>query len=105
MKKRWIIYLLVITLLISGCANKDARTFKKEYETLNDTGDFRRVKIPTNNPIKYANAHDIVKMIEEEKTFYVYFGSSYCPWCRSVIEKFLEVAKDYDIEDVYYVDI
>ena len=44
-------------------------------------------------------------MIENKETFYVYFGDELCPWCRSVIEKFIEVAKKNDVKKVYYVKI
>ena len=44
-------------------------------------------------------------MIENKETFYVYFGDELCPWCRSVIEKFIEVAKKNNIKKVYYVKI
>ena len=44
-------------------------------------------------------------MIENEESFYVYFGSTLCPWCRSVIEKALEVANNNGIDKLYYVDI
>ncbi len=87
----------------------DAEQFKEEYEALNgeknSSGqEHRTITIPKDNPIEYVTAPDIVKMIENKETFYVYFGSRYCPWCRSVIEKALEVANKYDIEKIYYVD-
>ena len=44
-------------------------------------------------------------MIEDKKTFYVYFGDKKCPWCRSVIEKAIKVSKDYDVDKIYYVSI
>ena len=114
MKK--IVSLILITLIVfclTGCknnSNSDALKFKEEYELLNDKKnnngvEYRTVNINKNNPFVYAQGEDIVKMIEEGKTFYVYFGSSYCPWCRSVIEKLIEVANEEKIEKIYYVNI
>lgn len=107
MKKKFI--LLILILFLTSCANKDAVSFKKEYEALNGKENangkvYRNVSVPKNNPIKIVNASDIVDKIENKDTFYVYFGSSLCPWCRSVIEKAMEVANANGIEEVYYVD-
>ena len=44
-------------------------------------------------------------MINNKETFYVYFGSSYCPWCRSVIEEAINSSIDNKIDKIYYVDI
>ena len=44
-------------------------------------------------------------MIDNKETFYIYFGDEKCPWCRSVIEKAIEVAKSNNIEKIYYVKI
>ena len=46
-----------------------------------------------------------MEKINNKETFYVYFGSSYCPWCRSVIEKSIESAQKNNIKKIYYVDI
>ena len=107
MKKKFL--LLILILFLTSCANKDAVSFKKEYEELNGKENangkvYRNVSVPKNNPIKIVNASDIVDKIEKKDTFYVYFGSSLCPWCRSVIEKAMEVANANGIEEVYYVD-
>lgn len=88
----------------------DALRFKDEYETLNGTTTasgqkHRTISISEENPFIYATAEEIVKKVENKETFYVYFGSNYCPWCRSVIEKALEVASRYNIDKIYYVDI
>ncbi len=115
--KKAIFPLLVIGLIILnlvGCGSKksleDAKKFKDEYESLNDTLNsagkkFRELSIDENNPFIYSTGLEIVKKIENKETFYVYFGSKYCPWCRSVIEKCIEIAKKNNIEKIYYVDI
>ena len=96
-------------LSVTACASKDAKAFKKDYERLNGVvnangKEHRTISIPKNNPITISTAKEIVSKIENEDTFYVYFGSPICPWCRSVIEKAMEVANNNGIKKVYYVD-
>ena len=111
MKNKLLILLSIFFLLsLTACTNKDAISFKKDYESLNGTTnangkEHRTVSIPKNNPIIISDAKEIVEKIENEETFYVYFGSELCPWCRSVIEKALEIANNNGIKEVYYVDI
>ncbi len=117
--KKMILTTLLFTffaVVLTGCSvNKDenktdAIKFKEEYEALNDKKNssdqnYRVLSIPEDNPFIYSTGEEIVKKIENKETFYVYFGSSYCPWCRSVIEKAIEVAKENNIDKIYYVDI
>lgn len=108
MKK--IIVCLFTLLLICGCSFKesDSDKFKNDYESLNGKessyGVHRTVSID-DNPFIFSNSDEIVKMIEEKKTFYVYFGDKACPWCRSVIEKVISVSKKYGINEIYYINI
>lgn len=110
MKK--IIILLITLVLLTSCAKKetDANKFKKEYENKNSEEiiageNYRKLDISKSNPFVYSSGDEIVNKIENKETFYVYIGSSKCPWCRSVIEKFIEIANLNNIDKVYYVDI
>lgn len=119
MKKRSILVIiaLVLLLIITGCdyekkdKTSDALKFKNEYESINGdkVGDtdysVRKLSIPEDNPIVYANANDIITMMDNNDTFVVYFGFSSCPWCRSVLPTLLEVADELDIKKIYYVDV
>lgn len=116
MKKRFLLiaFLLLSLLTLTGCKKsidkEKALEFKKEYESLNGTVNargvaHRNVEINEENPFVTTTAEDIVKRIENNETFYVYFGDKLCPWCRSVIEKAIEVANDNNITTVYYVPI
>ena len=106
---RLIIILLIGILLFTGCSNKDALKFKEDYESINgkEIGEnkYRDVSIDKDNPFVEVDAEKILDMIEKDETFYVYFGDKKCPWCRSVIEKAIEVSKDYDVNKIYYVSI
>ena len=107
MKKRILLMILGVLLLV-GCSCNNA--FKEAYEAINGKENasgkiHRTITIDKNNPFEEVTADDIVKKIENKETFYVYFGDELCPWCRSVIEKFIEVAKENNIKKVYYVKI
>ena len=101
--------LLVSTFMLTGCKNEGIK-FKQNYESLNGKenkygGTYRSVTIPENNPFVYTTATDIIEKIENNETFYVYFGDELCPWCRSVIEKASVIAMNSHINKIYYVDI
>ncbi|MBR1416751.1 MAG: hypothetical protein IJ572_02920 [Bacilli bacterium] len=112
MKKKIILSLLLVISIfgISACATKDAKQFKEDYEKLNGQTNksgkaHRSVKIDEENPFIYATAEEIVEKINNKETFYVYFGDDLCPWCRSAIEKAIEVAKKNKIDKIYYIAI
>lgn len=112
MNKKLIIVLLLFTFLFVGCTKKVdyAIKFKEDYESVNGETNasgkgHRELNINDDNPFVYASAKEIVEKIENGETFYVYFGSKLCPWCRSVIEKAIEVANAKDINTIYYIDI
>ena len=110
MKKYFVLLLIISLFMLTACGEKDNIKFKNDYESINGkenaSGKIHRgVIIPEDNPFEEVEANDIVKMIENKETFYVYFGSRLCPWCRSVIEKSCELAKTYGISKIYYVDI
>ena len=90
--------------------NKDAIKFKEEYEDLNGKTNenskkkYRTIKIDSRNKIVYSSAKEVLKMMEEKKSFVVYFGFDSCPWCRSVVENVSKISKELD-EDIYYVDV
>ena len=112
MKKRFIYIILSILFLgvLTGCASKESKEFKKEYEALNghtnaSGKEHRTISIPKDNPMEKVTATDIVNKINNKETFYVYFGDELCPWCRSVIEKAIEVAKKSGVKKIYYVKI
>ena len=111
MKKVVIILLSILFVIpVVGCTNKDAKKFKSDYEKLNNTQTasgkiVREVNIDKNNPFIYKTAEDIVTMIKNKETFIVYFGFNSCPWCRSMIENLIKVAKDTNTKTIYYVDV
>ena len=111
MKKLLLTLLLVISVFgLTACATKESKAFKEDYEKLNgktnSSGkEHRTLSIAEDNPFIEVSADEIVKKIDNKETFYVYFGSTLCPWCRSVVESAIKVAKEKNIKTIYYVDI
>ena len=113
MKKIFISLIAIVLVLgVNGCAKKesDALKFKKDYESVNGKENshgkiHRELNIPEDNVFIISSASEIVEKINNKETFYVYFGSKLCPWCRSTIVKASEIAKDMGVSKIYYVDI
>jgi len=112
MKKILFVSLIALSLVMTGCKkdNKKALEFKEDYEELNGTTNSRGVEhrtitISKDNKFVEVKPSEILKKIENKETFYVYFGSRLCPWCRSVIEKADEISRNKKISKIYYVDV
>ncbi|MBR3661381.1 MAG: hypothetical protein IKN63_05760 [Bacilli bacterium] len=111
MKKYLMLILILLMFVCSGCSNNNsALEFKKDYESINGTTnkngkEHRTVTISEDNPYEKVQAKDILDRIDKKETFYVYFGDKLCPWCRSVIEKSIEIASKNKITKIYYVPI
>ena len=108
------IIILVIGVLLFVFLGKDryrqsALDFKAEYEKVNGTTmrddiKYRTLNIDKNNPYVKVSIDEIAKKIQNGETFYLYVGDHLCPWCRSGIEKMIEVANNEKIDTIYYVD-
>ena len=85
-------------------------SFKEAYEALNEKTnasgkEHRTVAIPEDNPFVEVTAAEVLEKISSKESFFVYIGDEMCPWCRSVIEKAIEIAKAADVKKIYYVQI
>ena len=83
--------------------------FKEEYEkvngkTMKDDIKYRTLNIDNNNPYVKISIDEVAKKIKNGESFYLYVGDHLCPWCRSGIEKMIEVANREKIDTIYYVD-
>ncbi len=112
MKKYFILLLIVSLVMVTACGKKENHNiaFKNEYEELNGKSNasgklHRSITIPEDNPFEEATPAEIVKKIENKDSFYVYFGSRLCPWCRSVIESACKIASIRGISKIYYIDV
>lgn len=105
--KFFLIILCVFT--ITACSKSDSLKFKEEYEALNGKDNnqgnqYKEVSISKTNPIKYSNYEEIIDVIKN-KTGIIYLGYPECPWCRNAIEVLLDVAKEYSINKIYYLNM
>lgn len=117
MKRKILVLLFVlgVTFTLTGCLgkkndNKAAKEFKEDYEEINDKEakngkKYRSITLSEYNKFVETTPEEIVKMIDNQETFYIYFGSRICPKCRSVLEKADEVSRLNDIEKIYYIDV
>ena len=111
-KKIFLIMFIMMTIMsLTGCKNnKYALEFKEEYESINGVAnkngkEHRAITIDEDNPYIKTTPEEIVKKINNKETFFLYVGDSLCPWCRSVLEKSIEVAKKYNVKKIYYIEI
>ena len=110
MKKLLFAFVALLTLVtLTGCGKNYGKEFKEEYEALNGKilkGDikYRDLNINENNPYEKVSIDKIAEMINNKETFYLYVGDPMCPWCRSGLEKMIEVANKEGIDKIYYVD-
>lgn len=112
MKKILFVSLIALSLVMTGCKkdNKLALDFKNDYEELNGKENasgkiHRTITISKDNKFEEVTPSEVLKKIENKESFYVYFGSRLCPWCRSVIEKADEISRNKKISKIYYVDV
>lgn len=106
-----VVSILIFMFYFGGCSKSNSgEKFKKSYESLNGVvsksgKEHRTVHIDKNNPYEEVKPEDIIEKINNKETFYVYFGDKLCPWCRSVIEKSIEIANKHKVKKIYYVSI
>ena len=113
MKKLLILVLTISLILFSGCGSKkdsDSTKFKSDYEQMNgkvnsSNKEYRTVKIDSENKFVEITEEELIKKFENKESFYIYFGSTLCPWCRSVIEMADKVSRENNIDVIYYFDI
>ena len=71
----------------------DSVKFSKEYGT-----------IDASNPFVYRNINEILNILENG-TGIIYLGFPECPWCKAYIPYLNSVAKDNNLEKIYYFNI
>jgi len=87
----------------------DAEKFKNSYEDLNgkiiDGKSYISVNIDNSNPIKYITSEELINKMNDKSTFLVFFGYAKNEWVRSVVENIIIEANNYNIDNIYYLDI
>lgn len=88
----------------------DAAKFKQEYESLNDTvresdgATYNSVEISEDNPIVYIDIKEALDLLKSDQAI-IYVGANWCPHCRNSVPVLLDVAKQYDLDKVYYLEL
>lgn len=88
----------------------DAERFKREYEALNNTvresdgANYNNVDIPLDNPFVYIDAKEAIDILDSKDAI-IYVGAPWCPWCRNAVGVLIEVAKKFNIYEIYYLDL
>lgn len=88
----------------------DSVKFEDEYEDLNNKtvdGDkkYPKVKLPSNNLIKYSTIEEVLNIFNNKEDAVVYFGYSTCLYCRNAIQVLLDTAVDTELDELLYIDI
>ncbi len=108
-----IIFILAIIYLVVINSNKelnrsDALKFKEEYESINTQKDeegnykYKSLSISDNNNVKYSDANEVIDVLKNGGTAVIYFGFPECPWCRTMISPFLDVASEFKNNKILY---
>ena len=82
----------------------DAIKFKEEYEAINEEENSIKMEISEDNPIEYADYDKLLEIINNG-TGIIYLGFPGCPWCRNALPVLFDVAKDNNVEIIYYMNI
>ena len=90
--------------------SKDAVKFKEDYESLNNTvregtdKTYSAITIPEINPIKYVSVKETIDLLSSDDAI-IYAGANWCPWCRGAIVPLLDVAINYNVKNLYYLNL
>lgn len=110
---RFVLIIIFVVLIVGGFLfylDKDSVKFKREYESLNDTireedgARYNNVSIDSNNPIKYIDSEEALSILDSDKAI-IYVGANWCPWCRNAVPVLFDVAKDYNVKKIYYLNL
>jgi thiol-disulfide isomerase/thioredoxin len=88
---------------------KDAITFKEEYEAFNGLTvegtdkTYLSMDLPENNPMYYATYEEVEQVLEG--TGVIYLGYPQCPWCRNLVPTLIEAAKKVNVTKIYYINM
>lgn len=85
--------LISILLFNNKPKETDGEKFAKEYSSVNN-----------DNVFVYKDIDEIIKILENG-TGVVYLGFPECPWCTQYVVYLNEVAKENDVETIYYHNI
>ena len=88
----------------------DADKIIGEYEKLNDESTSDGKKFPTVNisdyeKLEYISSDELINVFNNSGDAVVYFGYPTCLYCRTAIQVLVNIAKDTELDVLYYYDI
>lgn len=120
MKKKIVLYILIGIIVVFGGISlfvftrnmtmSDAVKFKEEYESLNNTvrksdgATYGELLIDKDNPIKYVDIKGAIDVLKKDEAI-LYIGANWCPYCRNAIPVLFDVAKNYNVDTIYYLNL
>lgn len=84
---------IVLLYIFIHYEKTDSEKFSKEYDS-----------VSSDNVFEYKSINEIINILENG-TGVVYLGFPECPWCKAYVVYLNEVAKENDIEVIYYYNI
>lgn len=87
-----LIAFIIYTIVNKNFGKTDSEKFSDEYG------------ITTDNVFVYRTQDEILKILQHG-TGIVYLGFPECPWCKAYVKYLNEVAKEEEIDKIYYYNI
>lgn len=87
------IIVLIVVKVNDKTEKTDAMKFKEEYSEVAD-----------DNVFVYKDIDEIIDIMEDGSGV-IYLGFPECPWCQAYVKYLDEVAKEMEIDEVYYYNI
>ena len=103
MKKRFLIIGIIVVAVVGAFlinryvvpdkTNTQSKKFNSEYTLLTD-----------DNVFVYKSDEEIINVLEEG-TGIIFLGFPECPWCQKYVVYLDEIAKNNNVEEIYYYNI
>lgn len=102
--KRSVVLLITVFIAVVGAFlifkfvnpnenNNEGKKFHEEYS-----------KVDEDNIFVYKNIAEIINILERG-TGIIYLGFPECPWCQEYVVYINEMAKSYNVKEIYYYNI
>lgn len=102
---RKILYIIAFSLAIGAFVYLGNQNYGDEKKVLKDNEKFaNEYNIDINNPFKYVNSKDVLDLLDNGSGF-LFLGFSSDEWSKEYAKYLYEIAKDKEIDTLYYYDI
>ncbi len=102
---RKILYIIAFTLAIGAFIYLGNLEYGDEKKILKDNEKFaNEYNINENNPFIYVNSKEVLELLDN-KDGILFLGFSGDEWSREYVKYLYEVARDMNIDEIYYYDI